>query len=263
MKTLITLLALVGLLAAIARAAEFDAVQIIPRQDWPSRIYDYRLDTSNDEKTWTPITTGTMADTGDEKNIAVAKQSARFVRIVALTADGPNGAAISEFNLTLAGNPLDRSEWQATADSEAPEAGLPYGPASYAIDGNPATCWHTAWPDNITPLPHTLTIDTAGVIHSDSITLAWDANPEPPTIKGYSIVYGQSPKQLDKLKMLGNVTEATLTGLTPGVWYFAARAISTAGVEGPLCSPVSYKFSSVVSSIPTPVQNLRRKTLVK
>ena len=98
------------------------------------------------------------------------------------------------------------------------------------------------------------------MIHGDTITLEWLPNPEPPIIGGYSIAYGRDPAMLDKFMVLGKVTEATLTGLTPGVWYFAARAKNgETGVEGPFCQPVSYKFSGVVSPIPKSVVRLRAK----
>ena len=259
MKPLLIILAFVGLLSALLRAAEFDAVKILPRQDHPTRIHDYRIEVSNDSTTWTKIATGTLDDTAVEKTIALTKQAATLIRITALTGSDDVGAAIAEISLTLAGVPLDRAEWAASADSEAPEAGLQYGPASYAIDGLPGTCWHTSFPNGITPLPHSITIDTLGVIHGDSIILVWDANPEP-YIGGYSIAYGRDPAILDKLAVLGKVTEATLTGLAPGVWYFAARAKNgETGVEGPFCQPVSYKFSGVVSAIPASVARLRAK----
>jgi galactose oxidase len=52
--------------------------------------------------------------------------------------------------------PIDRTEWTVTADSENLQPGHP---ATYAIDGNPATLWHSAWTPGIAPLPHWLTID--------------------------------------------------------------------------------------------------------
>jgi galactose oxidase len=52
--------------------------------------------------------------------------------------------------------PVDRTGWTVTADSENLQPGYP---ATYAIDGNAATLWHTAWTNGIAPLPHWLTID--------------------------------------------------------------------------------------------------------
>jgi len=50
---------------------------------------------------------------------------------------------------------LPRAGWTVTTDSQGP---APYG-ASSAIDGNPATFWHTRWLPKADPLLHSLTID--------------------------------------------------------------------------------------------------------
>ena len=44
MKSLLTFLSFVGLLSTLLRAAEFDAIKILPRQDHPTRIHDYRIE---------------------------------------------------------------------------------------------------------------------------------------------------------------------------------------------------------------------------
>lgn len=253
MKSLLIILAFVGLLSALLRAAEFDAVKILPRQDHPTRIHDYRIEISNDSTTWTKIATGTLDDTAVEKTIPITKQSATLIRITALTGSDDVGAAISEIGLTLAGVPLDRNEWSASSDSEAPEAGLPYGPASYAIDGNSATCWHTSYPNGIGPLPHSLTIDTLGVIYGDSVTLVWD---QMQAVDGYTVAYGRDPTKLENSVVLYKIAEATLTGLRPGVWYFAVQAVN-AGVTGPFCQPISCKFSGSDNHTPVVVTGLR------
>ena len=249
MKSLLIILYFVGVL----RAAEFDAVKILPRQDHPTRIHDYRIEVSNDATVWAKIATGTLDDSGNEKTIAVTKQSATLIRITALTGTDDVGAAIGEISLTLAGVPLDRTEWAASADSEAPEAGLLYGPASYAIDGSPGTCWHTSFPTGIGPLPHSLTIDTLGVIHGDSIILVWD---QMQAVDGYTVAYGRNPTKLENSVVLYKIAEAALTGLRPGVWYFAVQAVN-AGVTGPFCQPISCKFSGSDNHTPVVVTGLR------
>jgi signal transduction histidine kinase len=95
-------------------------------------------------------------------------QTVRFDRLVTgryfcletLSAqDGRAYAAVAELDLLDASNrPLDRTGWKiAYADSEEHE--LEDGSAENAIDGNPATYWHTQW--NIAPPnhPHHLVLD--------------------------------------------------------------------------------------------------------
>jgi galactose oxidase len=53
--------------------------------------------------------------------------------------------------------PLPRTGWTVTADSQ--ETALGNDAATNAIDGDPATFWHTRWSTSVDAMPHTLTID--------------------------------------------------------------------------------------------------------
>lgn len=100
------------------------------------------------------ITTGGASTTGE-----ATPTTFRYARLVALTSQNGNPyAAIAELQL-LDGNaqPINSSGWTASADSE--ETVDETAPASQAIDGDPATFWHTEWGDYEAPLPHYLQID--------------------------------------------------------------------------------------------------------
>jgi hypothetical protein len=91
----------------------------------------------------------------------------RFVRLVADSdvSAGPL-TSVAELNvLDAEGEPIERSEWDITADSEE----LVYvggAQAQYAIDGVIATMWHTPWFEvEPPPHPHFLEIDM-GQAHS-------------------------------------------------------------------------------------------------
>jgi F5/8 type C domain len=91
----------------------------------------------------------------------------RFVRFVA-DSDFSGGplTSVAELNvLDAEGAPLDRYAWVAAADSEE-TLFVGGAPASLAIDGAPASIWHTAW-FQVTPPPHphTLEIDM-GAAHA-------------------------------------------------------------------------------------------------
>ena len=60
---------------------------------------------------------------------------------------------------------ISQSGWTATADSA--QAG---NPASYAIDGNNSTFWHSEYSPVLTQLPHTITIDMKASYLVGSIT---------------------------------------------------------------------------------------------
>jgi hypothetical protein len=83
----------------------------------------------------------------------------RYARLVALTSQ--NGApftAIAELDLLDAnGQPISRSGWTASADTE--EIDDETAPASQAIDGDTETFWHSEWGDYEAPFPHYLQID--------------------------------------------------------------------------------------------------------
>jgi hypothetical protein len=80
----------------------------------------------------------------------------RFVKLEALSeVNGGPWASIAEFNLLDAsGVAIPRAGWAISADSQA--SGYP---ASAAVDGNPATFWHTPWSPSSLPMPHSLVVD--------------------------------------------------------------------------------------------------------
>lgn len=93
----------------------------------------------------------------------------RFVRLVADSAVQGPYTAIAEFNvLDGDGASIDRSSWQARADSEETVYVGGAG-ARFAIDGEAVSMWHTAWfdVDPPPPHPHTLDIDM-GSLHAVS-----------------------------------------------------------------------------------------------
>jgi galactose oxidase len=124
-------------------------------------IGGYRIETSTNGTTWgAPVASGTLADDSTQKNIAFAATQTRYVRLTALTEAGNRGqwSSAAELNLLGSADPnLPRTGWTVAADSQetAAESGL----ATNAIDGNPATFWHTRWSSVVDPLPHTFTID--------------------------------------------------------------------------------------------------------
>lgn len=95
-----------------------------------------------------------------------ASPTARYVRLNATEsiADGP-WTSVAEFTI-LDGNgaaiPLSSL---SVADKDSEEVEAEFTPATSAIDGNPATFWHTQYGDLVDPIPHHLTIDL-GLVRS-------------------------------------------------------------------------------------------------
>jgi hypothetical protein len=73
----------------------------------------------------------------------------------------------------------------------------------------------------------------AAPLEAATVGLAWDANVTPPA--GYRILYGTVAGQEATVVDVGNVTTATITGLTSGTaYFFVAKAYDAAGnVSGP------------------------------
>src|SRR5580704_2649170 len=67
---------------------------------------------------------------------------------------------------------------------------------------------------------------TAGA--QSSVSLAWNADKDP-TVVGYNVCYGTSSGSLTKTVNVGNVTAATVSGLSTGTkYYFAVTAYNAA-----------------------------------
>ena len=89
-----------------------------------------------------------------------ASGAVRYLRLEALSeVNGNPWTSVAELNLIDgAGQTIARGGWTASADAAEAQT-----PASAAIDGNPATFWHTPWVTaNPTP-PHWLQIDLGAV----------------------------------------------------------------------------------------------------
>jgi hypothetical protein len=93
---------------------------------------------------------------------------------------------------------------------------------------------HPVYPDPLsspTPTPAPTATPTPNPTPSlGSVTLAWDAPNQPPTVSGYNLYYGRSPGVWDKWTQTGNVLTYTQTGLTSGTkYYFMVRAYNPNG----------------------------------
>lgn len=97
-----------------------------------------------------------------------------------------------------------------------------------------------------TALPAFGTDDPAG----QSVTLAWDASPDP-TVVGYDVYYGVASGTYTNMINVGDVTSATIGGLVIGVtYYFAATTYDASGNESGYSGEISY----TVPVPPVPLQ---------
>jgi len=69
------------------------------------------------------------------------------------------------------------------------------------------------------------------LIHAESLSLAWDANPAEEKVISYQINYGTTPALGQSLTATG--ATVSTPDLTPGVWYFSILAINERGDKSP------------------------------
>jgi hypothetical protein len=73
-----------------------------------------------------------------------------------------------------------------------------------------------------------------------SVTLAWDPNPDP-TVVGYNLYCGVASGTYTNMVHVGNVTNITLSSLNEGTTYFfATTAYCGAGIEGDFSNEITY-----------------------
>ena len=85
-----------------------------------------------------------------------------------------------------------------------------------------------------------LVLALAVPVSAASVTLEWDANPEP-DIGGYEVFYGTSTRDYEPVIDVGNVTTYMITNLQYGIeYFFAVKAYNTAGYRSDFSEEVSY-----------------------
>ncbi len=92
----------------------------------------------------------------------------------------------------------------------------------------------------------TMLLALAGIVRADqSVTIAWDPNPEP-DVRAYIIYYGNASRDYPYHTNVGNVTTATVYGLKEGVtWYFAITSTNAAGLESDYSNEITNHIPSL------------------
>jgi len=73
-----------------------------------------------------------------------------------------------------------------------------------------------------------------------SLTVMWNKSPDT-NVQGYKLYYGTTSQQYTSSIVAGNVTNALVAGITPGVtYYFAATSYNAAGWESSYSPEISY-----------------------
>ncbi len=80
-----------------------------------------------------------------------------------------------------------------------------------------------------------------GIAKAADVTLAWDPSVST-TVTGYTVHYGPVSGLSDDYEYkvdAGDVTQFTVKGLPPGLWYFAVKAYDEVGNQSPFSNEVN------------------------
>src|SRR5690348_7433045 len=87
-------------------------------------------------------------------------------------------------------------------------------------------------------------------VSSQNVTLAWNLVTNTDLV-GYEIYYGPASRTYtNHITLTGSVTNATITGLVEGAtYYFAATALSQAGLESDFSGEVVYQVPTTTATL--------------
>jgi len=86
---------------------------------------------------------------------------------------------------------------------------------------------------------------------NESVTLAWNASADP-QVAGYKIYSGPASHSYASVLMVGNTTNATVTGLVPGAtYYFAATTVDRSGAESGYSNETQYTVPVTPAALTT------------
>ncbi len=103
---------------------------------------------------------------------------------------------------------------------------------------------------------------SSSVLGSQSVTLAWNPVTNA-NVASYKIYYGSASGNYTNVTSVGNVTNATISGLTEGAtYYFATTTLDTSGLESVYSSELAYTVPNGVPGIQVTPGNLVYGTLL-
>ncbi|MET9956082.1 TIM-barrel domain-containing protein, partial [Streptomyces sp. NPDC006339] len=153
------------------------------------------------------------------------------------------------------GTPIPKTDWKVVrADSE--ETSAENGAAANAIDGDPATRWHTAYSGTTAPLPHEIQIDLGARYDVDGLRyLPRQDGGVNGRIGGYEVYVSETTGDWGSPVATGTfadtATEKTVATAAKRGRYLKLRALTEAGGRGPWTSAA--EISALGRTVPLPV----------
>jgi hypothetical protein len=155
----------------LSRTVSLAGFKYLPRQDESDHglIKDYEFYVSDDGKNFgQPVKKGTFTEGRDWKTIHFEARPARFIKLKALSEINDEAwTAVAEIGIIQEGTKSSEAEKTGPAGmprlravkADSEELVGENGSATNAVDGDPATFWHTQWQDASPDPPHEIIIE--------------------------------------------------------------------------------------------------------
>ena len=147
----------------LSRACTIKGFTYLPRQDEQvnGTIKDYEFYLSDDGKEFgQPVKKGTFEEGKDKKIALFAAKSAKFIKLKALSEINGNAwTSAAEIGIVDESEAVSVKPKLTLVKVDSEETAGEDGKGANAVDGNPATFWHTQWQDNSPGLPHEIIIE--------------------------------------------------------------------------------------------------------
>lgn len=124
--------------------------------------YQYKIEVSTDNTNWTIAADHTTNTTSASVDADTFTTSARYVKLTVTGVIGWHWASLWEFKIFGTDNTISHSLMSVTASSEQ-NSPAEVALASYAIDDDPDTFWHSEWDPSYLSLPQSITLDLGSV----------------------------------------------------------------------------------------------------
>lgn len=144
-----------------------------------------------------------------QKGLTISKVAGRYVKLRALSACqvGDPYASAAEIDLFQAAQPIAKTDWKiysVDSDDVGNEARL-------AIDGNPATFWHTQWQTSSPKPPHELVIDLGQRYTITGLFVqSRTDDSHNGTIRNFEFFIGDDPQKFGKPVLSGELNPAII-----------------------------------------------------
>jgi len=219
----------------LSRAVPIKGFTYLPRQDEQvnGTIKDYEFYVSSDGKDFgQPVKKGTFAEGKDKKTVVFAAKSAKFIRLKALSEiNGQAWSSAAEIGIVEESEVVSVKPKLKFVRVDSEETAAEDGKGANAVDGNPATFWHTQWQDANPECPHEIVIELDPPVQIKGFTyLPRQDDPVNGTIKDYEFYVSDDGKDFGQPLKKGTFEEGkekkTVTFAVKSAHFIKLKALS-------------------------------------